>query len=303
MARSTVGETLQRLRRQLSGGHRLELDLLNTTVNSSTATIVLANTPPAGLRRGSTISIGTEMMRLTADPSVNTLTVMRGFMDTDPAAHTAGDEVWINPPFQPIDLLDAMIDEINSWGPSLYRVVDAAITVAGGDAVTELPATFIGTYGLIDVRRNSDMGITDADWTTWPRANVRMQRGTTTNFGSFSTSGIILRHIDGVYDGSIYVVAAMPFDTSTFTDSTDLVADVGLAASMLDLLTLGVKLRLAFDRELVNLSRMAQDEPRRSEETPPGSGLTTAQFGNAAYARRMAQEVAKLRAQYPIVYS
>lgn len=279
----------------------MELDTLQTTVNSSTTTIVLANTPPAGLKRGSVITIGLESMRLTADPAVNTLTVLRGFMDSDPAAHTAGDEVWINPQFQPIDISDAMIDEINSWGPSLYRVLDTTVTVTGGDALTELPATFIGTYGIIDARLNANNGLDYTAWQTWPRADVRMQRGSLTGFGDFDTSGIILRPRSGGFDaGSLYVVAAMPFDTSTFTEATDLVTTVGLSSSMLDLLAIGVKLRLGFDQEMANLSRAAQSEPRRSEETPPGSGITTGQFGNAIYARRKAEEIAKLRAQHPI---
>lgn len=301
MARTTVSETLQRIRRQLSASHRQESDTLLTSVNSSTTTIVLSNTAPAGLRRGSVISIGLESMRLTANASGATCTVLRGFMDSDAASHTAGDEVWINPEYQPIDIFDAMQDEIGSWGPNLYRVVGATFTTADGDSVLDLGATYLDAYGLIDVRRNRDSLIIGEPILTWPRANVRFQRGTAT--GWTGQSGMLLRFIDPVYDGSMFVLFAMPFDLSPFTESTDLVSDCGLAESMIDLLTLGVKLRVGFDKEMAGLSRAAQDEPRRSAETGPGSGVPVSQYGNFLYTRRMTQEIAKLRAQNPITYS
>lgn len=297
MARTTVANTIERIRRQLGSSFRSEVNTLATTVTSSTTSIVLTYALPNGLIAGSIVCIGVESMRVMAvSTSTLTLTVLRGYGDTDGAAHTAGDEVLINPRFEPGEIFDAMIEELNSWGPELYRVVSDTVAISGESDALELPVAFLDAWGIIDAR----VVWTDSESIAWPRLNVRVVRGDPAEFTGVSTSGILLRFIDAVGVGSAYVTAKMPFVVTGLTSASDLVTDVGLEESMLDVLGYGVKLRLILDSETNRTSRSAQDAPRNAEDVPVAGYIPHAQFTARLYQTRMQQEINKLRARYPV---
>ena len=299
MTRSTVDNTIQRIRRQASSGYRFEFNLLASAVTASVTTIPLDMELTAAMQAGSVICVGLETMRVRSiSIEARTCEVIRGWYDSDPVVHSAGDEVWINPRFTPIDIYDAMAAELQSWGPALYRPFGATFAVQSSNDIAELPATFAGMYGLISVRAQQVPAIPGGGW---PDVNVRFQRGT--GWTGLTTSGLVLRFIDGVADGNVHVMAAMPFSVTALTLSADLVTGIGLQESMLDVLEMGVKLRLETDNEIGRSARTAQDEPRRAVETPVGAQVTGFQFANAMYRTRKQDEVNKLRAQYPIRYS
>lgn len=297
MARTTVGETIQRIRRQLSSSQRAEVYALNEALDATETDVDVTPAPGAGLVAGSDISIDLEKMRVTAVAG-STLTVIRGWLDSEAATHTSGATVWANPRFSAIDIYDSMIEEIQSWGPNLYRVAGASHSIAVGASVLELGVAYADAYGIIDVTRN----MPGSDPYTWPRPEVRFQRAQV-GWPGAATSGMLLRFIDGTDAGTVNVLYAMPFYTDSFVEATDLVSAVGLQPSMLDLLTMGVKLRLGIDEEIARLARNVQDEPRRAEETPAGAGLPLAQLARQVYERRKTEEMSKLLARWPIRYS
>lgn len=298
MARTTVDATVQRIRRQLSSGYRFENNYLVSSISDTETTLSLQLAIPAGLQAGALVYVGTEAMRVTAvSTSSGTITVIRGVYDSDAAAHTAGDEVVINPRFSPLDIIDAMVEEIASYGPQLYWVDDLEFTVAEVQDLIELPVAWNDTFGVIDVRRKwADSG-SDA----WPRIQCRFQRGAG-NWDTFTGKSII-RFIESVQGGTIYVQVARPFTTSPFTLTTDLVTDTKMPESLLDVVAMGTKLRLLVDNDNGRSARVAQDEPRRAEETPLGATVQPIQLNNALYRNRKQEEINKLRAMWPVRFA
>ena len=298
MARTSVEDTLKRIRRQLRAGQRWEVNVLATTISSDvTTSVVLTNTLSDSIEVGSEISIDIETMLVTAiNSGTKTLTVIRGWMDTTPANHTAGVEVYTDPRFSGFDIYDAMLDEVLAWGPQLFRVDDDTFTAAAGDMTLELPAIWAGAYGLVDVRRGP--AASDTITTSWPQVPVRLQRGSTAWDGA-TTSGLLVRFTEGYVNGSpIHIMVALPFATSAFAYTADLVTDVKLAASMLDILVMGTKLRLLSDDDNADSDKGSQGQPRADGETQPNT--QRAQFGQAIYRRRRSEEEARLARLYPL---
>lgn len=307
MARSTVENTVERIRRQLASSLRLEVNTLGANLNASTTTVTLTYDLSTSLFAGSILSVGTELMRvISVNANSKEVTVIRGWQDSDAGSHTTGDEVLINPRFTRFDIYDAIVDEITSWWPRLFSVASYQWTVTDEDEVVELPASMADAIGVVEVRRQwTDAYSATSTNDSWPTINFRLMRGTVGTWDAVSASGLLIRLIPNhavQRDGTIHALIAQPFDvtTTTLAESDDLVADVGLLPSMLDLLTLGVKLRLMGDDENGRSARIVQDEPRRVEEIPPGSSLSVAQTMRANYERRLGDEVRKLQTKYPM---
>lgn len=282
---------------------------MGSAINGTDTVVQLAIDLPPSVRSGAVLSVDRELMRVLAiDGPAKQATVIRGWQDSNAATHTIGTEVWINPRFTGTDIYEAMVDELTAWGPDLFRVHDEEVAVALGALTLELPVGFIGAYGVIDVRRRpttNSFGIGGPD-TRWPTIDYRVQRASVGRAGTVA-SGILLRLIDSCRDaGTVYVQAALPFSLSSITadlPDVDLVADVGLAASMVDVLTMGIKIRLLPDAEVQRSSRGAQDEPRRAEEVPAMAAMQTAAQMRPGYNVRKTEEVNRLRRLYPVRWS
>jgi hypothetical protein len=300
MARSTVSVTIDRIRRQLSSGYRNEINTLASAVLSTDTSITLSYALTPNVAVGAMLSVGIELMRVVAvDEAAKTVTVIRAFHDSTAAAHNAGTEVWINSRFTGLDIYDAMLEEIGSYGPQLYQVVTEELTVADSQETVELPVSMAGCYGIIDAHRQwTDVGSTTQS-TAWPRANVRLVRYDPSAWSAFSTSGLALRFIDPVAAGKVIVKAAIPYHT-TFGVGQDLITHGGLQESMLDVLSMGIRLRLLQANEAGMSARTTQDEPRRAQEVPPGSLVQQGQVSQALYRNRKMEEINKLRSLYPV---
>ena len=218
MARTQVLATLKRIRRQLHSGHRSEVNLLSTGIDATTPTVVLQLTPGASVIAGAVLSVDLELMRITAVVG-STVTVLRGWLDSTAATHDAVAEVMVNPRFALLDVYEAMIAEIDSWGPQLYRIETAELSIVDQEAV-ELPAEFISMYGLCRVQRKQDAAASH-----WPSHDVRLVRGGVGWTGA-STSGLLLRLVNPVESGTLFVSAAMPIVAGEPALTDDLVDDV-----------------------------------------------------------------------------
>jgi hypothetical protein len=128
----------------------------------------------------------------------------------------------------------------------------------------------------------------------------RLIRGTAADFTGAPLGGTMLRFHEPVRTGSVYLTVAMPYDSSTMTIDDDLVDDLHLSHSLLDVLELGTQRRLMLNSEYARSARQPQDEARRSEETPVGALVPSNQFLVSLYIRRRQEEVNRLRRLYPI---
>ena len=303
MARSTCSTTIDRIRRQLSSGLRNEVNVLAATITDSQTSIQLTYDVTANIVAGAILSVGTELMRvISVDQGTKTAVVLRGFHDSVAAAHTAGVEVWINSRFTGMDIYDAMIEEIGSYGPQLYQVVTVELTVADSQEIVELPVGFVGCYGLIDAHRKWNDQASTTQSMAWPRANIRLIRYDPAQWTEYPTSGLALRLIDPVAAGKLMVKAAMPYHTSIGLNQ-DLITHCGLQETMLDVLSLGVRLRLLHANEAGQTNRTTQDEPRRVQELPPGATVQQSQLSISLYRNRKSEEINKLRAINPIRFA
>lgn len=308
MARSTVSTIIDRLQRQLASSLRMEINVLGALLpaTATDTTVTFSYDLAPSLRSGAVISAGNELMRvISVNVNAKEATVIRGWQDSAPEAHASGTEVGINPRFTRFDIFDAMIDEIDTWAPDLFYVADYEFTVAEDAQTVELPTSMADALGVVSVRgQAADRAV---DTTTWPQLEFRLQRGDPAVWSQATESGLAIRLLRGVGSsgrmpaGSVLVSVARPFSTSGIVATTDLVTTTKLAPSMLDVLQLGVKARLMGDDEYGRTGRTTQDEPRRTEETPPGASWQISGGTLQRYERRFAREVQRLRLLYPVV--
>lgn len=294
MARTDVATTANRIRRRLGSTHRYEDLVLTAAINASDTVINLDSLPP-GLEVGMVLCCDFELMRVRSiNRTTGAVTVVRGYMDSTAASHLVNAIVQLNGRFTLYDIFDAMHHEIDSWAPDIFRVTSELLTVATNVETVDMPDSATGMLHLIDVRQSDDHD----DFVSWPRIGARIVRGDA-NFTE-STSGLQLRFTESVRHGSVYVQWAYPFTSTLLATNADLVNDVGLDLSMLDLLELGVARRLYGDDEGARAARQAQDESRYARETPTGSTLPSLQYTQALYVRRRSEETNRLRRLYPL---
>lgn len=300
MSRTKVNSAVQRVKRQLASSFRYEVNVLLSAVNHSDTAVTFKYELPASVITGAVLSIANEEMRvMTVDRVAKSVQVLRGWNNSSPISHLADEEIHINPRFSGLDIYEALIDEVTSWGPDLYRTVARQESVSDGQQTIDLPLAWRDIYGLVDVRRNWSGDST----TSWARVEGRLQRGVPGTWDNGPKSGVLFRMFPPVYSGSLYFVAAAPLAVDNITWYADLIDDVGLKPSMLDVLDMGIKWRLLGDSEAGRSARVAQDMPRRAEEVPPRSASDEATRLYPLYVRRKAEEIDRLRWQYPLRFT
>jgi hypothetical protein len=300
MSRSLVCNAVERVKRQLASSFRYEVNILDSALSSTATTLSLTYDLPASVIPGAVISIANEAMRvMTVDKVAQTFTVIRGWHGSTQIAHATGSEVLVNPRFSGLDIYEALVDEITSWGPDLYQAKGRVESVSDSQDTINLPLSWRGIYGLIDVRRQW----MNEDSTSWPRLGGRLQRGVPGTWTDGPSSGALFRIYPPIRAGSVYLLAAAPFDVESLNWSADLIDDIGLLPSMLDVLDMGIKWRLLGDAEAGRSARVAQDTPRRAEEVPPRAASDEATRIYPLYVRRKQEEVDRLRWQYPLRFT
>jgi hypothetical protein len=107
---STVGDLVQDVRRELLGMTRPEYNELGADISAidTTATVTV---DPASVSVGSMIAIDDEILYVWAITGTS-LTLRRGMLGTDAAAHVTGTLIEVNPRFPNIVIRDALRKEI-----------------------------------------------------------------------------------------------------------------------------------------------------------------------------------------------
>lgn len=300
MARSGLRETIERIRRQLSSSFRWEVTTFSGALNSATTSVVLTSLSD-GCIAGSVLSASGEDMRVTAvDRSTRTCTVLRGWGGTMATTHADGDEVALNARFTSGAILDAILDEVASWGTDLYKVTATTMSTTGENMV-EVPSALSGCLYVLSVHRKVTSSIAVSTSNAWPRVDdwydVRVP--IVTAWEGATTTGHAIRFADP-QTGTLLITAAMPIDISALTLDQDLIDDGGMAQGMLEVVDLGAKWRLMQDAENGLSARGSQDDTRAAQEVPPGSAMGVARGIRQLYVRRRREEAAKLQAQHPV---
>lgn len=300
MSRTTVTNTIERIRRQLNSTVRHEVNQLASPIPTSAETLTLKHPVTDGVRSGAVLSIGTELMRvLTANDVSKEVTVIRGWQDSEAAPHAGDAEIILNPRFTRLDISEAIVAEIEAWEPDIFKVEYDEGTLSTLDQTYELPASLATAFAVHEVRvkRTDNPGDTN-----WPTVPFKLVRGPLT-WTQASTSGLFIRFTgSGGYtpSGSILVAVALPY-SSTITESDDFTT-LGITGGLLELLELGTKMRVLLDAETGRSARHAQDEPRMAEEVPAGAAMQTSVSFERRYDRVLAREIRRLRNRYPMTH-
>lgn len=250
-----------------------------------------------GIVEGSVIGIDTEDIFVLEVGEQSVTKCIRGFRGSTAAIHADNSIVQADPRFTRFRILSTLKQEIASWGPRLYAVDGATINLAVDTRGYALSA-LSGDVLHVAKAYAEPTTVFTTNSSSWPEVEFRV--GNLLDSSDFSGGSAIFFN-DYLYQASgrrVRVVYAKRFDVDPFTTSTDVVADVGLAVSMLDIPPLGAAWRLMISQEIRRSDAMAQGQSRRSEEVPPTAALQTANALKAMRDARIAEERLSLVAKW-----
>jgi hypothetical protein len=289
---STVAQIIDRTQRQLLSGVVEERNKLSVAA-TATATSVTFAYDIAGIRTGSVVEIGSELMYVwNVSTSTNTATVERGWNGTTASAHAVNAIAVVNPRFPRSQILESINDDLSDLvSPSngLYRVKAMDIQYNGNDPMINLPSTN-DVIELLEVRlryRSNDYPMI--------RRTTIVRNMPTSDFGS----GTALKFNEPCRSGTLRITYKAPFGR-VVRETDDLQLITGFPVSAEDILVMGAQIRLMTPREVRRNFVESQGDTRRSDEVPAGSQNNS--IANIVRLRRerIIAEAAKLDSQYPV---
>lgn len=276
--------------RDLYSGYRASYNRVATEIANNDGAITLEFSL-VSVAEGSELGVESETMLVLKKDTVNNLvTVVRGWNGSRISSHSAGTMVEVDPRFSRIGVLDALRNEILSWGRNIFRVEAYNLGIGSNARIVDLES--VGDYYRIvgaqlapmvsgesflpvDFEEDSDM---DPD--VYPT-------GRTLTLTNYVGSGSSLR-----------VKVAKAFDTSDFREASDLEYDVGLEASQIEVAKYGAMYRVVGAREVKRTFREAVSESGEAEAIPPGFSTQTASWYKKMRDERYNQEVARCAGRF-----
>lgn len=299
----SVGFCFSRIVDMVLGTTREQVAQLTASIANNDTTLNLAF---AGVvAPGAILSIDDELIYVwNAVPDSNGLvcTVQRGYRNTTPDAHSALDLVLINPYFSSYEVHQCMRDEIRSWPPQVFQV-----------KTVDLPAVnFVQGYDLgainpwimaLKCQISPNTTIPEPDSEAWSTVPFLVdQDANTTSFPSGNS--LTITAPGGIYlaPQTIHFTYAAPFDVDTsFVNATDLVNQVGIDESDLDIVIYGGAWRLVAGMEIRRNLFNAMQTSGDLQQTPPGAILHEADYYKTIRNERLGDAQRRLRGQYPVI--
>jgi hypothetical protein len=265
---------------------------------TSADTILVLNEPFTHIGVGEILAINYELLYVqSATPATNTVTVIRGYLGTTPAAINANDFIEVAAPYPKAQFIDSAYHEILSWSKKLFRVTPLDVALTVGQANYPL-----GNTGPVDFILDIRLDPLSSSATQWAQswtadrklsASARLIRGPNPTdieiqFTRLSPATTTAR-----------VMVAQPFDLSTFTPTTDLVADVGLDPAWLDLLETGMKWRALSSSVIGRTDWRTSNLARQAEEVTPLDVVRSASHLRDLRETKLSDAMMQLRADWP----
>ena len=293
---TTVAELVEATRDHLYGNSRQMLTTLDGAVSSTTATTVTL-TSVDDVARGAFLAVDDELLYVSSvNTSTRVATVIRGRRATTAATHADDAEVEIQPIVPRYRIKRALQEEIRSWPPDVYRVTSVNLDTAADTSGYDLTGISSDFHAILDVQLGPRSGVDD---NAVVRPSWHLIRNADTSIYA-SGSGIVLTGYVPDEARDIRVIVSRPFDTSTWTDATEVESTVGLASSAIDIPPMGAAARLNLGRDIKRSFGEGQGESRRAEEIPPGFSGSVATFLRREVTRRLGEEAVRLRTIYGI---
>lgn len=292
---TTLSTLVDRTRSRILSGVGETLNTL-AAVNASLTTVTLQRTPARNVQPGTIISAGLEDMYVwDVVASTGVCTVIRGYLGSTAATHSAGEIVRINPPFTDAQIVTAMNEELASLsGQGIFRMRTLDFTTS---------STGVRSYDLVGVSASDFLEAyelrydVDSTANTWPL--VRDFRIVPGALASEFPSTLMLRVDQAVSSGRAarLLYKARLGLLSALADVVETVT--GLEPSAIDLPMLGAIWRLTMPEEIARNRTRSQGDTRRAEEVPPGAKLRAPAGIAQLRARRLDEERAVLAQRWP----
>lgn len=291
---TTVADLIDEIRAELLGTVRTELNKLSGALAAGATTLTTVY-DLRGVVDGAYLGLEDEVcyvwQRGTAE---KTATIERGMLGTTDAAHADGTLIEVNPVFPRGIIKRLAREEIRSWPDDLFTVDSETLSASTTLRSQELDLTVSAT-DVVRVLEVRDRPQGSSSFETWREVrHIDVVRGI--NGADVLTINLLQqpRH------GDIWVQYATLPDVTTFDDTTDLEATVGLSSGQVDIVRFGTAWRLLPRREIRRLMTLAQGEQRAAEEVPAGANAQASAYYKQLRDTRIAEEVARLRERYPV---
>ena len=276
---STVGALIEETRGHLYGFHKTQMNRLKDPIDAVNPNVVVEfGADP--IPRHAVLCVGDELMYVWA-VSGAALAVQRGHFGTTPAVHPAGSLIEINPRFATPQIRAELRKEIRSWEPRIFTVVEETIPIGQNTRTVDLEGAPANFLHVLRVRRSAANG----GELTPKGLDFRVER----SYGAYP-SGAALILTETVPASTLSVLYGVPFALEDFDDDVDLVADVGVPVSALDIPPVGAAWRLLSTREIPRTNIDVAPEPRVAADVPAGHIVQAARQLKALRDERIGEE-------------
>jgi hypothetical protein len=293
---STVEDMANKVLRSMTGFYQHEFATTAATMTAQDTSVAFTagHAAAMGLGIGDVVEIGSEQM-LVEGVSTDTITLSRGWQGTIAAAHASGDMVKLHPRIGRQDIYDAMEQTILGWSdlwtPEHFKATaDFSAGTSRSAEILGAPEDFVDVL-KIRYQNEQDMWVSPPRDSWTERDIVPM------------ASGLVLQWESPFYPSdrttnSVDVWLSVPFDTSTFEPTTDLVEEIGLTRSMLSTLFHGTMYLTLLPEETQRAMVDASPSSRDAQEVPPGYLAQTALSFRVLHDQGYNVEVAKLKRRW-----
>lgn len=258
---------------------------------------------------GVMLSIDDESMYvLASDVATQSVTVLRGQQGSTAAAHSASTKIVVDPPWTRADVISILQDEVRSWGPQVFSIQTTTIAIKAGISGYDLgdpgpvysrvrvfrdPPPYTGQGGLLW----QNVGVpSDQSWPMIP-AELRLNQ----SLSDFPSGNALIIKDNGLFvPSTVWVQYSKPFSVDGWTDTTDLIDDVGLDESDLDIPPLGAAWRLLSFRQPRRLFTQIAGQPRDAQEVPALSIMQAAMQFKEERDSRLQDAQIRLMQAFPI---
>lgn len=268
---------------------RDKINILNTSIDASTTTVVTTYTPIPDAAVGSVIEIDYEQMMVMAVSGSN-LTVLRGWNNTTAVSHTSGTFIAVEPRFPRQIVFNEVAQELRALPRSIYQVVTTTLSFPANVNQIDLAGATGEVFRILSAERKS------FDGTGYPSFSLvtRLVRNQDT---SEYPSGYSVQVDQGRFYKKavdVRITYAKTLAHNTLTTTTDLQSTVGLPLSAEDILTFGAASRLMYDKEALRLDFTRQGQSRNAAEVPTETYARQAQRWRMEADRRISEESRRL---------
>lgn len=277
----TVSDLIEDASASLRGYVRNQEQVTYLTADCTAAdtTLTVAN---GGRISPGRVTIGDEIVEVDSidGNTVNVFPFGRGADGSTAAAHTANERVVANPLFPRFRVSEAVVESVRSVSTQVPGVATSEFTFDPGTYSVNLPAD---VAEVLDVQ-GEQPGLSNT-WTPINRYRVDKHAE-----GAAFAGGNSLVVLAGAFPGKKVQVTYTKKASSVITPATDIVTDLGLRATLRDVITLGAVARLLSMVDISTLDPSSVQAMFVDEKRQPGSSVRIVSQLWALYRERLEEE-------------